>query len=237
MKEGPDIAGLGALIGDPARANILGALMSGLALTAGELAGEAGITPQTASTHLAKLLDAGLLAMTVQGRHRYYRLAGPEVAGALESLMELASRTGRLRARPGPRDPAMRVARVCYDHLAGEMGVRLFDALLGRGLLVAGADGLALSPDGRAWLDGEGIDVAELERRHRPVCRVCLDWSERRSHLAGSVGAALLDLFLGRRWAVRDSRSRALLFTPAGMQGFAAFVEGNRTAARLVAAM
>jgi DNA-binding transcriptional ArsR family regulator len=224
MREGPDIASLAALLGDPARAAMLTALMGGQALTAGELAAEAGIAPQTASAHLARLAEAGLVVREVQGRHRYARLAGPEVAEALEGLMGLAARTGRLRARPGPRDEAMRRARVCYDHLAGSLGVRLHDVLVGSGAVVAAPEGLALTPLGCAWLVAQGVDVGALEARRRPLCRACLDWSERRHHLAGSVGATLLDLVLARGWATRDPQSRALLFCAMGLARFEALV-------------
>lgn len=227
MREGPDIASLAALLGDPARAAMLTALMGGQALTAGELAAEAGITAQTASAHLARLAGAGLVVREVQGRHRYARLAGPEVAEALEGLMGLAARTGRLRTRPGPRDEAMRRARVCYDHLAGEMGVRLHDALVTSGALVAAPEGLALTPEGRAWLAGQGVDVCALEARRRPLCRTCLGWSERRHHLAGSVGAALLSLMLARGWATRDLQSRAVLFGEAGRARFEALARSS----------
>lgn len=224
MKEGPDIAGLAALIGDPARANMLSALMAGKALTAGELAGEAGVTPQTASGHLARLVAAGLLLVEVQGRHRYYRIAGPDVAEALETLDVLAARTGRVRTRTGPRDEAMRAARRCYDHLAGTLGVALFDALVRNGDIVQGADGLAPSTAGRARFVAEGIDMNEIEARRRPVCRACLDWSERRPHLAGSLGAALMSHFIKRGWAKADAKSRAIVFTPAGRAAFDAFL-------------
>jgi DNA-binding transcriptional ArsR family regulator len=224
MKEGPDIALLASLIGDPARANMLMALMSGMALTAGELAREADVTPQTASGHLAKLRDAALVIMEVQGRHRYFRLAGPDVAGALEGLMELASRTGRLRTRPGPRDGAMRKARVCYDHLAGEMGVHLHEALVEQGYVIATRDGLGLSPAGASRFRAEGIDVKAMTVRGRAVCRACLDWSERRHHLAGALGAALLNLFYARGWARRDGKGRAVIFSPHGLAAFQRFI-------------
>jgi len=224
MREAPDIAALAALIGDPARANMLSALMSGLALTAGELAGEAAVTAQTASAHLGKLREAGLVVMAAQGRHRYFRLAGPEVAGAIEGLMGLASRTGRLRTRPGPRDAAMRLARMCYDHLAGRMGVQLYEAFVEQGLVVAAGGGLALSAAGEARFRAEGVDPASLERKGRAVCRACLDWSERRHHLAGPAGAALLQLFLARGWARREAASRAVVFSPAGIAAFEAFL-------------
>jgi DNA-binding transcriptional ArsR family regulator len=224
MREGPDIASIAALIGDPARAAMLTALMSGMALSAGELAREAGITPQTASTHLSRLNDAGLVVVEVQGRHRYFRLNGPDVACALESLIDLADRMGHLRTRPGPRDQAMRKARICYDHLAGEMGVSLYAALIEQGLIIATPDGLGLSPAGRTRFIAEGVDIPELEKRSRPLCRNCLDWSERRHHLAGVLGAAFLRLFLERGWARREAASRAIVFSPAGLARFSAFI-------------
>lgn len=227
MREGPDIASLAVLLGDPTRASMLTALMGGQALTAGELAAEAGITAQTASAHLGRLADAGLVAREVQGRHRYARLAGPEVAEALEGLMGLAARTGRLRTRPGPRDEAMRQARVCYDHLAGSLSVRLHDALVGSGAVVAAPVGLAITSSGRDWLASHGVDVGALESNRRPLCRACLDWSERRHHLAGSMGAALLALVLERGWATRDPRSRAVLFAEAGLARFETLVRSS----------
>lgn len=133
MKDGPDISRVAALIGDPARANMLTALISGMALTASELAAEAGVTLQTASAHLSKLEAGGLISLRREGRHKYFRLAGDEVAHVLEALMGLAAGTGALRTRPGPRDPEMRKARVCYNHLAGDMGTQMYDALLARG--------------------------------------------------------------------------------------------------------
>lgn len=227
MREGPDIASLAALLGDPGRASMLTALMGGQALTAGELAAEAGITAQTASAHLARLAEGGLVAREVQGRHRYARLVGPEVAEALEGLMGLAARTGRLRTRPGPRDEAMRQARVCYDHLAGSLGVRLHDALVCSSVLIAASDGLALTSGGRMWLAVHGVDVGALMSRRRPLCRACLDWSERRHHLAGSVGAALLNLVLERGWATRDPKSRAVLFSKAGLSRFETLISSS----------
>ena len=228
MKEGPDIAALAALIGDPARANMLTALMQGRALTAGELANEAGVTASTASGHIARLIEAGLVLVVQQGRHRYHHLAGPDVAEAIETLSGLAARTGRLRTRPGPRDPELRNARVCYDHLAGTAGVALYDSLQGRGFLEAGPEGLTLSPAGHHGLACEGIDTAALARGRRPLCRACVDWSERRPHLAGALGAALLSPVFSRGWARRLANSRAVVFTPPGERAFAAFLAGPR---------
>ncbi|MEO1115939.1 MAG: winged helix-turn-helix domain-containing protein [Pseudomonadota bacterium] len=218
MKEGPDIARIGALIGDPARANILGALLSGKALTATELATEAGITGQTASSHLKKLVEGGLLAQAKQGRHRYYKLAGAEVASVLEAVMGLAARKGHLRVRTGPRDPAMRAARVCYDHLAGDMAVRIFDSMQSRGFLRATRDksGLGLTEQGEAFVCDLGIDVEGLKSSRRPLCRACLDWSERRSHLAGSLGAAFLAKFQNEGWMRRERDSRVIQISPSG---------------------
>ena len=190
MKEGPDIALLGNLIGDPARANMLLALMSGKALTASELAAEAGITSQTASSHLGKLEGSGLLTQRKQGRHRYYALSGPDVGHLLETMMGLAARQGHLRTRTGPRDEAMRKARVCYNHLAGDMGVMMFDSLLRRGALEGDGEDIHLSASGRDLASQLGIDIAPLTRQRRPLCRSCLDWSARKSHLAGSLGTA-----------------------------------------------
>jgi DNA-binding transcriptional ArsR family regulator len=228
MKDGPDIASLAALIGDPARANMLSALLSGQALTASELAREAGVTAQTASAHLAKLAEAGLLVRERQGRHRYVRLAGADVAETLEVLLGFAARNGRLRTRPGPRDEALRHARICFDHLAGQMGVRLHDALVEDGRVVATLDGLGLSTKGRSWLADQGICLTDLDRGRRPICRACLDWSERRHHLAGRLGAALLDLVIARQWARRDATSRAILFDKVGYAQFEGMLAGSK---------
>lgn len=192
MKEGPDIASIAALIGDPARANILTALMSGKALTATELAGEAGVTPQTASAHLAKLDAGGLLKADKQGRHKYFALASDDVAGVLEGLMGLAANSGHLRTRTGPKDAALRKARVCYSHLAGEMGTRMFDHMIAHQLLIEGGGDVALTDAGTAFATEFGIDVAQLNRQKAPLCKACLDWSERRTHLAGSLSRAML---------------------------------------------
>ncbi|MES0810791.1 winged helix-turn-helix domain-containing protein [Roseibium sp. SCPC15] len=218
MKDGPDIARIGALIGDPARANILGALMSGKALTATELATEAGITGQTASSHLKKLMEGGLLTQAKQGRHRYFTLAGPEVGTTLEAIMGLAARKGHLRTRTGPKDPAMRAARVCYDHLAGDMAVRIFDSLQARGFIQVSSDkgGIGLTTAGENFVTDFGIDLDRLTAGRRPLCRACLDWSERRHHLAGSLGAALLDRFQEQSWLRREKDSRVVHISAQG---------------------
>ena len=216
MKHGPSIAGVAALIGDPARANMLQALMQGAALTATELALEAGVTKQTASSHLAKLSEARLVAVQKGGRHRYYRLFDAEVAWLLESLMGVADRAGFGRVRPGPKEPALRRARVCYDHLAGDMGVEVFDAMLGGEWLSGGEGELAVTATGVEAFARLGIDVAALRGGSRAVCRPCLDWSARRHHLAGALGAALLDRIFALGWARRSPDSRVVIFTSAG---------------------
>jgi DNA-binding transcriptional ArsR family regulator len=220
MRDGPVIASIAALIGDPARANMLTALMDGRALTVSELAQNAGVTLPTASGHLSKLEEAGLLRAEKQGRHRYFRLSDHDVAQVLEGLMGVAQRTGAVRVRTGPKDAALREARVCYDHLAGERGVAMMRGLLARGW-IAGGDEPAVTDAGRARLARLGIEVAALERGRRPLCRCCLDWSERRSHLGGALGAAMLDHVLARRWA-RRSEGRVVAFTPAGAKAFEA---------------
>ncbi len=224
MKEGPNIAAIASLLGDPARANILTALMRDQALTASELAQEAGIALSTASGHLSKLDAAGLVTMRKQGRHRYFQLSGADVASVLEGLMGLAARTGHVRARIGPHDPALRAARVCYDHLAGDAGVRLFDRLTAKKLIAETGGGLALTARGEQALTGQGFDLATLAAGRRPLCRSCLDWSERRSHLGGALGAALLHHMLRLKWARQLPQSRAVIFSPRGRAQFDDFL-------------
>jgi len=220
MRDGPDISRIGALIGDPARANMLAALMDGRALTATELAEIACVTAQTASTHLAKLEAGGLIRPQKQGRHKYFSLAGPDAGRLIESLMDFAADRGHLRHRPGPKDEAMRKARICYDHLAGDLGVRMFDSLVSSGHLIFDDSRIALTHDGEHFLEDTGIDLAALRTSRRPLCRCCLDWSERRDHLAGSLGAALFDMIIDKGWARRDRASRAIAFTPPGETAF-----------------
>ncbi|KQU92044.1 ArsR family transcriptional regulator [Mesorhizobium sp. Root102] len=218
MREGPDIARIASLVGDPARANMLNALMGGTALTASELALEAGVSLPTASSHLGKLMEGGLLTVASQGRHRYYGLAGPQVAGMIEAITGVAEAVGPKRVRPGPRDGAMRVARVCYDHLAGEQAVAMLDRLVDKNVLVRDEQEIRLGPSAASHFAAIGIDL--YTRPRRPVCRACLDWSVRRSHLAGTLGAAILDKILAEKWARRETDSRAVIFSPPGKQAF-----------------
>ncbi|MGD9816465.1 MAG: ArsR/SmtB family transcription factor [Hyphomonadaceae bacterium] len=220
MRDGPNIAAIAAMVGDPTRANMLTALLNGAALTASELALEANVTKQTASSHLGKLEDAGLVAVEAQGRHRYYRLADADVAGLLETLMGVAARAKALRARPGPKEPALRRARLCYDHLAGELGVALFDAFIENKWMLPGPEKtFALTRLGRVKVQTFGVDIEELEQGARPICRACLDWSVRRHHLAGALGAAILEQVFERKWAEQKRGSRVIEFTRIGEAG------------------
>ena len=220
MKEGPDISAIGALVGDPARANILTALMGGQALTATELAAECGVTPQTASSHLSKLEKGGLLRQRKQGRHRYFALSGDDVGHLLENMMGLAANLGHLRVRPGPKDPELRKARVCYNHLAGDYGVHMFDCFQAMGLATLQQDDIILTARGRTFLADFGIDVSALEKLRRPLVRPCLDWSARRSHLAGSLGQAILDRIVDLKWAHKKEGTRVVQFSGTGDREF-----------------
>ena len=224
MKAGPDIARVAALVGDPARANMLTALMTGRALTASELAFQAGITPQTASSHLAKLEAGALIEQEKQGRHRYYRLTGSDVASVLEGLDGLAARAGHMRVRTGPKDPALRRARICYDHLAGDLGVQMLDSMKKQRLVRQSKQAIELTNEGKRFMENAlQIDAKMLSHPRRPVCKACLDWSERRHHLAGTLGAAVMSRFTELKWAARDSApgSRVVNFSRNGEKRFA----------------
>lgn len=216
MKDGPNITSIAALVGDHARAEVLTVLLSGMALTATELADAAGVTRQTISGHLAKLHDAGLLAMEAQGRHRYFRLANDEVAQMLEMLMGVAFGTGAVRLKSSPREPALRRARVCYDHLAGELGVMVYDGLARRGAFSIDGNGIGLTDEGTRLAAAIGIDTATLKPGRRAMCRTCLDWSERRHHLAGALATAMLQRFEQLNWGRRVPDSRVFAFTGSG---------------------
>jgi DNA-binding transcriptional ArsR family regulator len=218
--EAGHIAHIAALLGDPARANMVAALMDGRALTASELAYFAGVTPQTASSHLNKLTEAGLLSASKQGRHRYYRLASPLVGHMFESMMVVAEANPaqvRLRWRGGE---ALRTARTCYDHLAGRLAVAITDALVERGHLLLADDGGELTHSGLTHLASFGLDLRAAAKGRRPFCKPCLDWSERRFHLAGAAGAALASGAFEQGWIARIKDSRAVAITEAGHQGF-----------------
>jgi len=214
------VAEIGALLGDAGRVNMIAGLLDGRALTARELAALAGVTPQTASGHLAKLGAAGLIVVERQGRHRYHRLASAEVARMVEAMMNVAQRETTPRTvRVGPRDAALREARTCYDHLAGRLGVGLADSLQTRGYLILDDDGGAVSPAGRVFLTEFGLDLDQLAGGRRAFCRPCLDWSERRPHLAGALGGALMARLFDLGWIRRVGGTRAVAVSVSGESG------------------
>jgi len=209
-----------ALIGDPARAAILAALCDGRAQPASALAYAARVTPQSASNHLAKLLEGGLLAVEVEGRHRYYRLASPQVAAAMEALAHLAPRVRSLDAPLTSKARRLRFSRSCYDHLAGRLGVAIAAELEARGYLAApdqASKRYAVTAAGRRWLHELGVEVDALKPAAAGLARRCLDWTERRHHLAGPLGAALMARLLDLGWLSRDGASRAVRVTPIGI--------------------
>lgn len=216
-------AEISALAGDPARASMLHALMDGRALTAGELSRVAGVTPQTTSGHLARLATAGLVSVEQQGRHRYHRLATPSIARMLESIMRVAADLAPVRRRlsVGPRDASLRLARTCYDHLAGTLGVALADALAEQGHVELGPDAGIVTDGGIAFLRQLGVAIDRPSKSRRIACRPCLDWSERRAHLAGSIGAALCARSFEAGWVRRLDGTRAVAITPKGRHVFA----------------
>lgn len=211
MQEGPNIARIAAVIGERARAQILSVLMSGRALTATELADAAGISRPTASSHLARLERARLVTAQNAGRHRYFRVANAEVAGMLEALM--GAQHALDEKRFGPRDPALRRARLCYDHLAGEIGVWIYDALEAQRAFDFTPHGLNLNESGWRIFAKLDIDESDASQTRRPACRACLDWSERRNHLAGALGALLMKRLIELRWARISRGSRIVQFS------------------------
>jgi DNA-binding transcriptional ArsR family regulator len=217
-----DVAAVAALIADRTRAAILDALMDGRSCAAGELAARAGVAPSTASGHLSRLLSGGLVVYEVHGRERRYRLSSPAVAAALEALSLVAPVQAVHSLRGVDRGAAIRAARTCYDHLAGRLGVGLTEALVERDALVLRDTSYELTASGTETMASLGVDVAAVRSRQRAFARACLDWSERRPHLAGSLGAALADALLANGWLRRRPNDRALTVTPSGRSGLAA---------------
>lgn len=230
-----DIAAVASILAEPARCRILLALGDGRALPASVLAAEAGVAASTASAHLARLVDGGLLEAERHGRHRYFRLAGPEVGELIETLARLAPAAPVRSLRQGTRAQAVRAARTCYDHLAGRLGTALMAAMLERGILAGGDGGFDpaagdrlsapggdvpydLTPAGAERLRDLGIDASAIGRR-RPLVRYCVDWSEQRHHLAGALGAAVAERLLALDWVRRAPRGRAVTVTPDGERG------------------
>jgi len=220
-----DVVPAAALIAEPTRAAMITALLDDRPLAAGELARLAGVSPATASAHLARLLNGGLVTMIKQGRHRYYHLAGPEVAAAMEALAHLSNATPvQVRSLRESQDAAaLAQARTCYDHLAGRAGVALLEALLAQGILTpVRPEAFEVTADGMATLTSFGLNIGALERTRRRFAGACLDWTERKPHLNGALGAAMTARLLGLGWIERGSRRRAVRVTPAGREGLAA---------------
>lgn len=222
MPNDAKFAEVAALAGDVTRATMLHALMDGRALTASELARAASVAPQTASTHLARMVAAGLICVCQQGRHRYHRLASANVARMIESIMQVAFARPEVQ-RPlvtGPRDAQMRLARTCYDHLAGRLGVAIADALQENGHIALNADGGVVTDNGTQLMASIGINTAALTAdcgaRGRMLCRPCLDWSERRPHLAGALGTALCAISFEKDWIRRRDGTRTVSITAKG---------------------
>jgi len=214
------IAEVAALIGDPVRANILSALMGGRALTAGELVYAAGVSPQTTSGHLGKLTEGRLIACLKQGRHRYYRIASPRVAEMLEGIMAVVADSPPRHRPPSKLDDAMHVARTCYDHFAGKLGVSITDSLCAHGHIVLAEDGGEVTDGGFAFFEKFGGELRAAQNHRRIFCRPCLDWTERRPHIGGSVGAVLAQRCFDLNWVTRVRGTRALTITAAGRRGF-----------------
>jgi DNA-binding transcriptional ArsR family regulator len=212
----PDVASIAALIGEPARAAMLGALLGGLAIPAGELAARAHVTPQTASAHLAKLVEGGILDVRAVGRRRYYRLANPRVSSALEALAVIAPQPRSRTLGESEQVKAMRFARTCYDHLAGALGVALTQSMLDDALLAWRDETFEVTARGENFLAEWGIKTERPHRGGRLFARPCLDWSERRDHLAGALGAAIASAFFERGWIVRMRGCRAVRLTDEG---------------------
>jgi DNA-binding transcriptional ArsR family regulator len=214
-----DLAAPAALIAEPARAAMLDALMSGRALAAGELARLAGVSRPTASEHLRRMLDGGLVEVVSQGRHRYYRLAGPHVATALEALAQIGPPKPVRTLRQSHNARALAFARTCYDHLAGVCGVALLDAMLDRQWLTTTDGGYGVTTDGERELVALGIDVAAARKARRAFAKPCLDWTERRTHLSGGLAAAVTSRLLSLGWFARRTQSgRALRLTDTGRE-------------------
>jgi DNA-binding transcriptional ArsR family regulator len=220
MITGPIIAEIAALVGEPARATMLAALLDGRALTASELAFAARITPQTASAHLAKLAEAGLLSVVRDGRHRHFRLATPTVVDMIDGIVAVAL-AKRPRYRPLSRQAcALSAARICYDHLAGRLSVDLTDSLVARKYVVLDDAAAEITTAGTRFFTTFGIELPTRHSTRRHFSRLCLDWTERRPHIAGAVGAAITTRYFDLGWLERMKRSHAVIVTPLGRRGF-----------------
>jgi DNA-binding transcriptional ArsR family regulator len=214
-----DFVAAAKCLANPARSLMVGRLLDGKALTASELARVAGVQPSTASEHLAQLAAGGLVTAISQGRHRYYSIASAEIAESLEALARICPRTAVRSLTASSEASQLTFARTCYDHLAGKLGVTILDALLARGWLAPAHGGLASTPEGVTGFSQLGLQVDSVRHPRRPFARTCLDWTERRPHLAGTLGAGMATALLDRNWVERKSRQRALRLTQAGRDG------------------
>jgi len=214
-----DIAPVAAVLADPTRANILIALSDGQSLPAGELAWRARVKASTASAHLAKLVDSGLLVVVKQGRHRYFRLADPRIIQAIETLASFAPAAPVRSLRESAAAEAVRAARMCYNHLAGRLGVSLSEALVNKGILDSFDEGYIITDGGKQWMQGFGIDSANFKKQRSLLVPCHIDWSERRHHAAGAFGAALTKHLLDLKWIEHLPSSRAVRLTETGRQG------------------
>lgn len=213
----PNIAVVANLIGDNARAKMLTALLGGKALTATELALEADITSQTASTHLAKLVDGQLLHVRKQGRHKYFQLMNASIAQLLESLLNISANLAPEQVSTGPNDIRLKQARICYDHLAGELGVEIYDALKRQAFIIDNVSETLLTDLGKEFFSSIGFDFSQIKKSKRPICKSCLDWSERRNHLAGILGQWMLNDMFDKGWLERALDSRVINVSNAGL--------------------
>ena len=227
MTQQPTFAAISALLAEPAREKMLIALLGGKALTATEMSLEAGVTAATTSSHLAKLQEGGLISLEKQGRHRYFSLRDSDVADVLEKLLNLSTKIEHSRVITGPKDPDLKAARVCYDHLAGKHSVALLEGLRAQSLIQEVDKEITLTDVGTTWFQQRGADIVTLSKKRRPLCKNCLDWSERRHHLAGALGAWVLQDIFEKKWARQDLDSRTVRFSTKGLRQFTKTYQPN----------
>ncbi len=220
METDPDISCVAALLAEPARVKIINSLLDGRALPATELAFSANISPQTASNHLFKLLESQLVEVETQGRHRYYRLSSPEVAEAIEALARILPKARKKTAKESPEQQALRFARHCYNHLAGTLAVEIAEKLLERRILMSHAGKFYhVTAQGVSWFSELGIEVDSLGSNRSGLAKKCLDWTERRYHLAGPLGTSLFKRFVSLNWITKRRDSRCMRLTAKGRTG------------------
>jgi DNA-binding transcriptional ArsR family regulator len=220
MNINPNLSNVASIVSEPSRAAILTVLLDNRFHSAGELAYMARIKPQTTSFHLSKMIEANLITVEKQGRHRYFRIQGPEVAKIMETLLPLSPPAQIRSFNQSTEDKAIRQARTCYDHIAGFLGVQLTDSFIKKGFLTDNNDEFLLSEGGVSFLASLGIDVQEVRKKRRSFSHKCLDWSERRHHLAGALGNVILELFIELNWVKRLPKTRALEITSIGKKAF-----------------